>query len=195
MNPTPTRSQNRAPGRATSTETIRHHVEATDREPDVQSSKQPRRQRMKALTPVVHQVVDGFIDSLKSDGEGVLPIVLALQPGLSTIGILESDAEFARRGRRQSAAERRFFRTIEATLRDALERILDGAARAAMRRRKSKERKNLMAAGAEPHLERHTCVNLVPLAAPRNDGPGPDNLSLHSAASRHPSTPSMPAEE
>jgi hypothetical protein len=35
----------------------------------------------------------------------------------------------------------------------------------------------------------------VPLAAPRNDGPGPDNLSLHSAASRHPSTPSMPAEE
>src|SRR4051812_30402532 len=61
--------------------------------------------------------------------------------------------------------------------------------------REWKRDNTVMAAGAEPHLERHTCVNLVPLAAPRNDGPGPDNLSLHSAASRHPSTPSMPAEE
>jgi hypothetical protein len=91
------------------------------------------------------------MDSLKSDGEGVLPIVLALQPDLSTNGIPESDAEFARRDSRQSAAERRFFRTIEATLRDALETILDRAARAAMRKIAGKDR-NLMAAGGRPHL-------------------------------------------
>jgi hypothetical protein len=91
------------------------------------------------------------MDSLKSDGEGVLPIVLALQPDLSTIRIPETDAEFARRERRQSAAERRFFRTIEATLRDALETILDRAAHAEMRRRAGKQR-NLMAAGGRPHL-------------------------------------------
>src|SRR4051794_14506141 len=96
MNPMPTRSQNREPGRATSTETIRRHVQATDRH-----SKQPERRPTHALSPIVHQVVEGFMDSLQSTGEGVLPIVLLLQPELSTHGIAESDAEFARRGRRQ----------------------------------------------------------------------------------------------
>lgn len=79
---------------------------------------------------VIAAVVDGFIDSLQSNGEGVLPIVLALRPQLSMRGIAESDVEFARRGRRQSAAERQFFGTIEAELRQALTRILSDAVRA-----------------------------------------------------------------
>lgn len=50
--------------------------------------------------------------------------------------------------------------------------------------------------GWRPNLtsKRHTSFNLVPLAETQNDGP--DNLSLHYlAASRHPCTPIMPAEE
>jgi hypothetical protein len=93
------------------------------------------------------------MDSLQSAGEGVLPIVLALQPELSTLDIPESDAEFARRERCQSAAERRFFRTIEAALRDALGTILARAAHAAinsgaaLRRRRESKDKTVMAAG------------------------------------------------
>jgi hypothetical protein len=103
------------------------------------------------LSLLVHQVVEGFMDSLESTGEGVLPIVLALQPELSTDGIPESDAEFTRRERRKTGAEIRFFRTIEAALRDAMQTILDRAAHAAMRRRAGKDR-NVMAAGGRPHL-------------------------------------------
>jgi hypothetical protein len=134
-------------------------VRATDRR-----SKQPRRQPTTALSLVVHQVVEGFLDALQSTGEGVLPIVLLVQPELSTDGIAESDVEFARRGRRQTAAERRFFRTIEATLRDAMETIFDGAARVAMRRREKDA--TVMAAGSrtsprKAHLlkPRATCRN------------------------------------
>jgi hypothetical protein len=93
------------------------------------------------------------MDSLQSAGEGVLPIVLMLQPELSTRGIAESDAEFARRGRRQSAAEKRFFRTIEVALRDALGAILDRAAHAAitgnagLRGRRERKDKTVMAVG------------------------------------------------
>jgi hypothetical protein len=71
------------------------------------------------------------MDSLRSTGEGVLPIVLALRPELSMRGVAESDREFARRGRRQSAAEKQFFRTIEPDLREALTSVLGDAVRAA----------------------------------------------------------------
>jgi hypothetical protein len=135
-------------------------------------SKEPARQSLNALPRIVHQVVEGFVESMQSNGEGVLPIVLVLQPELSTRGIPESDAEFARRGRRQSAAEKRFFRTIEPALRDALGTILDRAAHAAissgdgLRKRKRRETKDktVMAAGgrtstrkAHLHLPRATC--------------------------------------
>jgi hypothetical protein len=83
------------------------------------------------LASIIAAVVDGFMDSLLSTGEGVLPIVLALRPELSMRGIAESDSEFARRGRRQSAAEKQFFRTIEPDLRQALTSILGDAVRAA----------------------------------------------------------------
>jgi hypothetical protein len=133
-------------------------------------SKEPARQLLNALSPIVHQVLEGFMDSLQSTGEGVLPIVLVLQPELSTCGIPESDAEFARRGRRQAAAEERFFRTIEAALRNALGTILDRAAYAAissgdgLRKRRETKDKTVMAAGgrtstrkAHLHLPRATC--------------------------------------
>jgi hypothetical protein len=110
--------------------------------------------------------------SLQSTGEGVLPIVLTLQPELSTRGLAESDAEFARRGRRQTLAEKRFFRSIETALRDAMGGILDRAAHAAMngdealnggRQRKDK---TVMAAGgrtssrkAQLHLPRATYLD------------------------------------
>jgi hypothetical protein len=116
-------------------------------------SKEPARQLLNVLSPIVHQVVEGFMDLLQSTGEGVLPIVLVLQPELSTSGIAESDAEFVRRGRRQSTAEKRFFRTIEAALRDAMGTILDRAAHAAvrggagLRRRREIKDKTVMAAG------------------------------------------------
>lgn len=83
------------------------------------------------ISGVIAAVVDGFIDSLQSNGEGVLPVVLALRPQLSMRGIAESDAKFARLGRRQSAAEQQFFRTIEPKLREVLTSILGDAVRAA----------------------------------------------------------------
>jgi hypothetical protein len=92
------------------------------------------------------------MDSLQSTGEGVLPIILALQPDLSTLGIPESDAEFTRRERRQTAAEKRFFRTIDAALRHAMETILNSAAHAAVSRRAGKDKPS-MAAGGRPHLK------------------------------------------
>src|SRR4051794_35802910 len=138
MTTRPTHSQTRETERSAPTETAAR-------------PKESGRHPLKDLSPIVHQVIEGFMESLQSTGEGVLPIVLLLQPELSTHGIAESDAEFARRGRRQSAAERRFFRTIEAALRDAVETILDRATRAAMKRRTSKDG-NFMAAGGRPHL-------------------------------------------
>jgi hypothetical protein len=114
-----------------------------------------------ALSPIVRHVVEGFIDSLQSTGEGVLPIVLMLQPELSTRGIAENDAEFARRERRQSTAEKWFFRTIEAALRDAIGTILDRAAYAAvsggagLRRRRVKDN-TVMAAGGRTSLRNGT---------------------------------------
>src|SRR4051794_20587378 len=106
----PVRSQSREVRGATQTETThRHPVQAADGRRNAVRSKEPARQSLKALSPVVHQVVEGFMDSLQSTGEGVLPIVLMLRPELSTLGIPEGDAEFARRGRRQTAAEKRFF--------------------------------------------------------------------------------------
>jgi len=126
-------------------------------------SKESMHQTANALSSVVHQVVGAFIDSLQATGEGVLPIVLALQPELSTHGIPESDFEFTRRGRRQTAAERRFFRTIETTLRAAMETILNRAVHAAIGRREGKDRK-LMAAGGRPHLNGTTVTPRAPLA-------------------------------
>jgi len=82
-----------------------------------------------SLSPVIRSVVAGFVDSLRSTGEGALPLVLAIRPELSTQDIAEDGPEFARRERLQSAAERRFFKTIEPALRAALIRVLTPAAR------------------------------------------------------------------
>ena len=161
MNPTrPSRSHSRQTSAALTSTTRRRPIQATDRmrrirKPIVEAvgSKVPARQFLNALSPIVHEVVDGFMDSLQSTGEGVLPIVLVLQPELSTRGIAESDAEFARRGRRQSAAEKRFFRTIEVALRDAMGTILGRAALAVvsggagLRRRRENKGETVMAAG------------------------------------------------
>jgi hypothetical protein len=172
MNPTRcARSLNQEANGAAQTDTTRRHpVQATKGGRKVSRTKQPNRQLGKALSPIVHQVVEGFMDSLQSTGEGVLPIVLILRPELSTLGIPESDAEFARRGRRQTAAEKRFFRTIEAALRDAMGTILDHAAHAAisgrdgLRKRRETKDKTVMAAGgrtstrkAHLHPPRATC--------------------------------------
>jgi len=81
------------------------------------------------LSPIIRGVVADFIDSLGSIGEGALPLVLAIRPELSTQDIAEDGQEFARRERLQSAAERRFFKTIEPALRAALFRVLTSAAR------------------------------------------------------------------
>jgi len=140
MNPTrPPRSQRREDSAAPTGATRRRPVRATNGAPKVRQlvtdsrrSEELLHQVVNSLSPIVHRVVDGFMDSLQSAGEGVLPIVLMLQPELSTHGVAESDVEFARRGRRQSAAEKRFFRTIEAAIRDALGTILDRAAHAAI---------------------------------------------------------------
>jgi hypothetical protein len=172
MNRTRTaRSLNREANAAAPTETThRLPAQATGVGRNGLRSNEPARQSLEALPSTVHQVVEGFIDSLQSTGEGVLPIVLILQPELSTCGIPESDAEIARRGRRQSAAEKRFFRTIEPALRDALGTILDRAAHAAissgdgLRKRRETKDKTVMAAGgrtstrkAHLHLPRATC--------------------------------------
>ena len=167
----PTRSQSREAGGAPPTETTRRRLgQATDGGQETLRSQQPARQPVKALSPIVHQVVDGFMDSLQSTGEGVLPIVLVLQPELSTSGVAESDAEFARRERRQTAAERRFFRTIEAALRGAMETVLSRAAYAAItgdagpsRRREIKDR-TVMAAGGRTSPRKAHLQLPVPLA-------------------------------
>src|SRR5258706_119132 len=82
-----------------------------------------------SLSPVIRSVVADFVDSLRSTGEGALPLVLTIRPELSTQDIAEDDPEFARRERLQSAAERRFFRAIEPALRAALIRVLTLATR------------------------------------------------------------------
>jgi hypothetical protein len=171
MNPTrPTQSQRKASTAPTGAAHLRPVQAENGRRNDVRS-KEPARQSLNALPRIVHQVVEGFVESMQSTGEGVLPIVLVLRPELSTRGIPESDAEFARRGRRQSAAEKRFFRTVEAALRDALGTILDRAAHAAisssgdgLRKRRETKDKPVMAAGgrtstrkAHLHLPRATC--------------------------------------
>jgi hypothetical protein len=81
------------------------------------------------LLPVIRSVVADFVDTLRSTGEGALPLVLAIRPELSTQRIAEDRPEFARRERLLSAAERRFFKTIEPPLREALVRVLTSAAR------------------------------------------------------------------
>ncbi len=81
------------------------------------------------LSPVIRSVVADFVDSLRSTGEGALPLVLAIRPELSTQEIPENGREFVRRVRLLSAAERRFFKTIEPPLRVALVRVLTSAAR------------------------------------------------------------------
>lgn len=81
------------------------------------------------LAPIITSVVAGFVDSLRSTGEGALPLVLAIRPELSIKSIAEDCPEFARRERLLSAAERRFFKTIEPPLRAALVRVLSSAAR------------------------------------------------------------------
>jgi hypothetical protein len=80
------------------------------------------------ISAVIEGVVAGFLDSLRSTGEGTLPLILAIRPELSTQDIAEDDPEFARCERLQSAAERRFFKTIEPALRAALVRVLTSAA-------------------------------------------------------------------
>jgi len=81
------------------------------------------------LSPVIRSVVADFVDSLRSTGEGALPLVLAIRPELSAQDIAEDSPEFARRERLLSAAERRFFKMMEPTLRVALVRVLTSAAR------------------------------------------------------------------
>jgi hypothetical protein len=88
------------------------------------------RRASNTLSPVIRSVVAGFLDSLRSTGAGALPLVLAIRPELSTQDIAEDGPEFARRERLLSAAERRFFKTIEPPLRAALVRVLISAARA-----------------------------------------------------------------
>jgi hypothetical protein len=87
------------------------------------------RRTSNSLSPVIRSVVADFVESLRSTGEGALPLVLAIRPELSTQDIAEEGPEFARRERLQSAAERRFFKTIEPLLRAALARVLTSAAR------------------------------------------------------------------
>lgn len=82
-----------------------------------------------SLSPVIRSVVADFVDSLRSTGEGALPLVLAIRPELSTQDLAEDGPEFARRERLLSAAERRFFKTIVPPLRAALVRVLTSAAR------------------------------------------------------------------
>jgi hypothetical protein len=125
---------------------------------------------LNALSPIIHQVVEGFMDSLQSAGEGVLPIVLALRPELSTRGVRESDAEFVRRERRQSAAEKQFFRTMEAAIREAIGIVLVRAAHAALssgaglpRRREPKDKTDMAAGGRTSPRKAHPQL-LVPLA-------------------------------
>jgi hypothetical protein len=69
------------------------------------------------------------MDTLQSTGEGTLPLLLAIHPELSTENVAEHDPEFVRRERLQSAAETRFFRTIEPALRGALTHVLTAATR------------------------------------------------------------------
>jgi hypothetical protein len=79
------------------------------------------------LRETVRQVVSGLIAQMQSGGEGVLPIVLALQPELIANGVREDDPEFDRLGRYQSAAEARFFKQIEPALRKAITGVLSVA--------------------------------------------------------------------
>ena len=165
----PTQSQKKVKAAPTGAGHLRP-VQAKNGGRNAARSKKPARQSFDAVPRIVHRVVEGFMESLQSTGEGVLPIVLMLRPELSTLGIPESDAEFARRGRRQTAAEKRFFKTIETVLRDALGTILDRAAHAAissrdgLRKRRETKDKTVMAAGgrtstrkAHLHLPRATC--------------------------------------
>ena len=81
------------------------------------------------ISAVIEGVAAGFLDSLRSTGEGTLPLILAIRPELSTQDIAEDDPEFVRRERLQSAAERRFFKTIEPALRCVLTHVLTVASR------------------------------------------------------------------
>jgi hypothetical protein len=96
--------------------------------------KSPRARRMSdqaVWTPLlrkpVRQVVDGLIAQMRSEGEGVLPIVLALRPELLAAGVSENDPSFDRFGRQQSAAESRFFKRVEPSLRKAITAVLSVA--------------------------------------------------------------------
>jgi hypothetical protein len=71
--------------------------------------------------------VDGLVAQMQSGGEGLLPLVLALNPQLSTAGLSEDDSEFDRIGRNQSAAEMRLFKQVEPALRQTITRVLTDA--------------------------------------------------------------------
>ena len=71
--------------------------------------------------------MNGLIEQMRSDGEGVLPIVLALHPELLATRVGENDAAFDYIGRQQSAAELRFFRQIEPSLRKVITAVLSVA--------------------------------------------------------------------
>jgi hypothetical protein len=81
------------------------------------------------LSSVIDDVVAGFMDSLRSTGEGALPLVLAIRPKLSMQGVGEADCESVGRESLQSAAKSRFFKAIEPALRGALTRVLTVATR------------------------------------------------------------------
>jgi hypothetical protein len=54
------------------------------------------------LSSVINDVVAGFMDSLRSTGQGALPLVLAIRPERSTENVAESDPDFVRRERRRA---------------------------------------------------------------------------------------------
>jgi len=64
---------------------------------------------------------------MESAGDGLLPLVLALNPHLSASGLREEDPEFDRAGRAQSKAEKRFFKQIRPDLRTAIAAVLSDA--------------------------------------------------------------------
>jgi hypothetical protein len=76
---------------------------------------------------IITEVVDGLLTQMESAGDGLLPLVLALNPRLSAPGLREDDPEFDRAGRAQSAAEMRFFKEVRPALRIAIAIVLNDA--------------------------------------------------------------------
>jgi len=101
---------------------------------------------MKGLSNIVSGVVDGLVAQMQSGGEGLLPLVLALNPHLGADGLDEADPEFDRRGRAQSAAERRFFRQVKPALRNAITAVLTDVASKAYEHRSPAKRRHVIRA-------------------------------------------------